>query len=696
MFFSDYFNIPEAVLVAEDVFDVSLVSDLPLFIDPFLIFESDKTEYQTLHSWIIDYIRFLKTKSSCPIADWQRKEWFQFKEVEQNWLGFSVGSNHGRGLGKTFSHAVRVGLSGPVNDFGNESVSQGSHVERMFLFADGVGKDGMSDFITNLCKKYLLEFTESFTLKHVSESKRKQMNIDRVYFDFESERWKPQKFVLPVFSNSFVLLTPMDMLTQKISWINRTDLFDKFGHILQSVDDPQRRGQINTFFLQKLQPPPGSKENWKPTKRQEDEAHAATLRAYPELANYYVRLKEEDGDEAIEQGRIRVDEAKKRYRENVRNFVESELIPRGFFECNLEDLASLSFLFSEAIQFSPSVVCSQNQFGGDLKISDDFELICTLAWNFDGKTKRRLPTFYSVSSSRKLITLEGKHLGSEPPKDIVAVSTKWQWAERIARISSANKLSKVWPISLEPRPQEDEMQSVFISYQHEDENWARWTAEKLKSAGYEVTVQYADFHVGSNFVQEMHEAVKSTDRTIALISNKYLQSKFAGVEWQAAFSDDPLGELRKLVPLRIEDVKPDGLLKTIVYADLFGKNEELATATLFGAMAAGKRPAETAAEFPGSGRGGSLPIAKAKEGNSRSELTDARKRMQTVKRIMRLSTEQINFMVWSVNPPDNVIPPINAAARERAKALLDWCFSNGFGAGEIESLIDDMLEGSGG
>ena len=42
---------------------ISLVSDLPLFIDPFLLFNSDKPEYRRLPDSIIDYLRFLRDKS---------------------------------------------------------------------------------------------------------------------------------------------------------------------------------------------------------------------------------------------------------------------------------------------------------------------------------------------------------------------------------------------------------------------------------------------------------------------------------------------------------------------------------------------------------------------------------------------------------------------------------------------------------
>jgi hypothetical protein len=51
------------VLDAYGAFDVPVASDLPLFIDPFLIFHSDKPEYQALHQCILNYLRFLREQS---------------------------------------------------------------------------------------------------------------------------------------------------------------------------------------------------------------------------------------------------------------------------------------------------------------------------------------------------------------------------------------------------------------------------------------------------------------------------------------------------------------------------------------------------------------------------------------------------------------------------------------------------------
>ena len=53
LYFTDAFEVTEEMLNAHGAFNVSLVVDLPLFVDPFLLFHSKKTEYRRLHDKII-------------------------------------------------------------------------------------------------------------------------------------------------------------------------------------------------------------------------------------------------------------------------------------------------------------------------------------------------------------------------------------------------------------------------------------------------------------------------------------------------------------------------------------------------------------------------------------------------------------------------------------------------------------------
>ena len=57
LYFSDHFGVHRKIVEQYGAFDISLVADLPLFVDPFLLFASAKPEYRKLHDGIIDYLR---------------------------------------------------------------------------------------------------------------------------------------------------------------------------------------------------------------------------------------------------------------------------------------------------------------------------------------------------------------------------------------------------------------------------------------------------------------------------------------------------------------------------------------------------------------------------------------------------------------------------------------------------------------
>ena len=114
----------------------------------------------------------------------------------------------------------------------------------------------------------------------------------------------------------------------------------------------------------------------------------------------------------------------------------------------------------------------------------------------------------------------------------------------------------------------------FVSYTGTDEKWAEWISAILEANGYSCFLQKWDFRVGENFVVNMHEALKNSDRFIAVLSKEYFDSMYCQAEWTSAFTKDPNGEQRLFIPVRIADIAPEGLLSAIIYIDLFGKSEE--------------------------------------------------------------------------------------------------------------------------
>ncbi|HEX4374218.1 MAG TPA: toll/interleukin-1 receptor domain-containing protein [Puia sp.] len=108
------------------------------------------------------------------------------------------------------------------------------------------------------------------------------------------------------------------------------------------------------------------------------------------------------------------------------------------------------------------------------------------------------------------------------------------------------------------------MEDFFISYNKADKVWAEGLANWLDQAMFSTILQEQDFVAGSNFVSEMHNALKNTKRLIMVLSPDYLSAKFPEAEWTAAFASNPT----MLIPVRVRECQPDGLLKPIVYIDL--------------------------------------------------------------------------------------------------------------------------------
>lgn len=290
--FSDIFEVSASSVEDYGAFNVSLINDLPLFVDPFLLFNSDDAIYQELHARIIEYVAFLRDKALAGGASESLlRAWFTFPEVRQNWLGYSRVGNSGSGLGLDFAWSLYKNLATVFRDFGEESVTRGSHLEKLCLVKDGVGRDNISDFTVNLIKKFLAEYTQDFARQFLRPDQVKRVALEKVEFNYQTESWITKEFVLPWCDGDHVLLTPRNLLTKDKIWINKNDIFANFDDIATSIPNDQLRAQISNYLFKALPK--------RPKRGQRDAAIARLLDEYPVLFDYYIRYKEDRGDEAV-------------------------------------------------------------------------------------------------------------------------------------------------------------------------------------------------------------------------------------------------------------------------------------------------------------------------------------------------------------------------------------------------------------
>ncbi|MDI5974155.1 TIR domain-containing protein [Streptomyces sp. SL13] len=142
----------------------------------------------------------------------------------------------------------------------------------------------------------------------------------------------------------------------------------------------------------------------------------------------------------------------------------------------------------------------------------------------------------------------------------------------------------------------------FISYTPTDEKWAVWIAATLENAGFRTMLQAWDFVPSDNFIERIDSGITESSVIIAVLSPRYLQSRYGRMEWQSAFRSSPDDPQRRLLPILVEDCELDGLLAQITYLDLVGvldrrDAEELLLKRVRAALAGRIRP-EAPPAFP--------------------------------------------------------------------------------------------------
>jgi hypothetical protein len=453
-YFSDVFGVPPEDLDVYGAFNISLLADLPLFIDPFLLFTNESPTYRGLHDEIVRYVCFLRDKAAAQtIDDGLLRSWFMFSEVRQTWLGFSRKGNRGSGLGMDFARALRENLHTVFRDFGAEQVTTGSHLEKLCLVRDGVGRDNVSDFTTNLITGFLAKYTETFAATHVPAGLRRRVPVERARFDYEREVWAPETFELPWFAvvRDYVLLTPRDILTRDETWINRKDLLDRIEQVLDAVPNEQLRAELNNYFRRILPTIP---------KRADLRAAAAeVVRSAPEIADYYIREKEEHGNDAQSVAEQRVTDSERRYIQEVRELSLALLRETGVYAISGDTLAEAR----ERVAYLKHVIENQDGYrlfyvhGRPVEREVDIQILFRLVWfgtesSVDREVNNgRGPVDFKISRGRTDSTLVEFKLASNKKlkqnlQNQVAVYQRANQTEKALKVIlffSENELARV-------------------------------------------------------------------------------------------------------------------------------------------------------------------------------------------------------------------------------------------------------------
>jgi MinD-like ATPase involved in chromosome partitioning or flagellar assembly len=133
---------------------------------------------------------------------------------------------------------------------------------------------------------------------------------------------------------------------------------------------------------------------------------------------------------------------------------------------------------------------------------------------------------------------------------------------------------------------------IHLSYVPEDQTWADWISAVLRREGFSVSLSGRGALAGGNAKEEAERAVVSANRTIAIVSAAYLRSPQARGVWNAVTVNDPGGVSRRLIPVRVGEVRVTTPFAERTIVDLTRRDATQATDDLLQALGRPLRPTD--------------------------------------------------------------------------------------------------------
>ena len=249
--------------------------DIPVGIDPFLLYKSRDSEYRHLHDLLlaafnkgVDAVRRGETARASAI--------FDFPEVAAIGFGYTQGGKRGSGVGTHMRTLILETLQGSPG-----LLERGvRHVEEMQLLSAGIGPDRVSDIAANVLKRFLIRYTQQQC--HIWDIRTScQVPVEHIY-EHESGTWIDSFENLPIspVDGAPILLVPR-RIVRVLPWINYEDF-------------------VKTEFAAYLAAQRAKAKNASTTRRPtQPKASVVTVtRSDIALVDRYVRSREQQGRQA--------------------------------------------------------------------------------------------------------------------------------------------------------------------------------------------------------------------------------------------------------------------------------------------------------------------------------------------------------------------------------------------------------------
>lgn len=208
-----------------------LDEDVPLYVDPFLLWKSPSMQDNSLHSAVansFNHLGHLFVKGHEKEALENLIVSSECGEVglgnSKNRVGKQIGTKSASEILNLFKNIPQITKSGFV------------HFEEIQLFVDNISKDRVSDITCNFLKSFLIDYT-------IEQCEKNKIPIEKVtisnVYDYKKNKFLQEDVFVPINPNSKkpILLVPKRWL-RFLPWINYDDYFGDY--ISKLVSEPMK------------------------------------------------------------------------------------------------------------------------------------------------------------------------------------------------------------------------------------------------------------------------------------------------------------------------------------------------------------------------------------------------------------------------------------------------------------------------
>lgn len=228
---NDYYNLP---FTQEEVdFAIPFLDeDIPLYLDPFLLWKSPSLQDNSLHTSLVNsfnHLGYLLKKGKKSEAINVLVKCSECDEVglgnSKTRKGMPIGEAVAEKILSLFENIPQINSSGFV------------HFEEIQLFVEQISTDRISDFACNFLKSFLIDYTIDQCKKHTIPTESTHVTV----YNYRKHILDEEDVALPVnpITKSPIILVPKRWL-RRTSWINYQDyLHSYYIENVQSGDSKQ-------------------------------------------------------------------------------------------------------------------------------------------------------------------------------------------------------------------------------------------------------------------------------------------------------------------------------------------------------------------------------------------------------------------------------------------------------------------------